>query len=76
MIDFVTFGVTLPHPTIEAMLCYWIIGSLVYMVWMAKYCCINGFHINQVRAWWVLPATQATCIAIWPYLLWEEYRDG
>lgn len=64
MIEFVSFSITIPYPSIEAVLLYWIIGSLVYIGVMWRAVLFNVFHLSRRGEWWTLYAAQAVVVVI------------
>ncbi len=69
MIEFVNFSITIPYPSIEVILLYWIIGSLVYVGVMWRDAICNVFHLSQRDKWWTPCAVQVVVVMMWPYAL-------
>jgi hypothetical protein len=75
MIDFVTLSVPVPHPTLSALLVYWIIGALVVFVAGASACCRNRYWL-RCRPWHDAPVDAVGSILLWPVVLWVWVRDA
>lgn len=74
MIDFVSFSVTLPYPTLKTLLLYLIVGELLVFYWMCRACIVTRQHLILDRAWWVKPAVVGVGVALWPWIVFEDVR--
>lgn len=78
--EFVSFNLdlTIPYPSVEFMLCWWIIGSLTTVYYMCRSCVTDSYFIRIKREvptkFYFLVVLTATMI--WPYMIWIDSKVG